>query len=148
MSALFTSNVHPHGTSSDEPMVATPSERPSATILDFIGRVPSFLRRGQHPEPVGNHLTASRMADFNHWWDSQRLILREYGWTHDQISDHQTTAHLAWVTADALRANATECGSCSHGPHAGAGGGFLCTALYELDDGPHICGCDEDGSAK
>jgi len=43
------------------------------------------------------------MADFEHFWACQRHALRACGWSEDAIDHHQTTALLAWVTADSTR---------------------------------------------
>ncbi len=92
-------------------------------------------------EPALWRRTAERwmVRAYQEW----RLTVREIG-----IESSVETRLAFRAGIDAMKDHLTECGSCSHPPHAGRGGGdtYICTAIYELDDGPRICGCDEDGA--
>lgn len=150
--------------------VVTPTERPASNVIDFLSRAGSRLLRpwsadgvgrlfvalghvGRETPDTGWGLSGGRLHAFDEWFADEKAVLREYGCSAEEIQSHELTAVIAWMHADATAAELM-CSACGHSPHAGGGENYgpkgprtwACAAIRELDDGPRICGCEEDNA--
>lgn len=75
-------------------------------------------------------------------WRTQYQVFCGLGIEADQIISHCATFLVGVHTG---QQSVPTCGDCGHSPHhADEARGVFCTAVREMDDGPHVCGCDVD----